>query len=513
MKGRRWLVPCIAALGLLVAACGRGDDDDADSTTAPPAAETTAASTAAPDTTAGGDATTAAPGTTTGGDATTAAPETTTAPTEEGYALKPADIEAKCKSEPLQATEVGVSESEITIEVSADVGSALAPGLFQGNFDAITAFADYVNANGGIGCRKLVAKTWDSKLDANESKNGQIDACQNAVAMVGNNSLFNPDMTTVATCADKSGAATGLPDLAALANDTNELCNPTTFVIQIVAEPCPIPMGSPRDITQVRGPIQYLADQHPEGLHGLFMVPGDLPTTRQSAVAIIAAQESAGITFDGKALVSGRDEQAAFTPRVQVLKAANGNYVYDGSNDVAMMKMQKEAAAQGMDTSKIVWSCSLACYTKNFKENAGSTGEGTYVWMQFLPFEEADTNAALAAYVDSVGADKVDSFGAQAWQAAMAFNQIVNQIVADEGPNAITRANLLKYMAELENFSADGWSAPKSLRGVSECFVSLQLKGGEWVRAFPEERGTFDCKPENLVTVNVEPVSAAEQFE
>jgi hypothetical protein len=512
MKGRRSLVPCIAALGLLVGACGRGDDD-ADSTTAPTAAETTAAATAAPDTTVAGG--TEAPGTTAGGGATTAAPATTAPAPErpEGYALTPADIEEQCNSEPLQATEVGVTETEITIEVSADVGSPLAPGLFQGNFDAIEAFADYVNANGGIGCRQLVAKTWDSKLDPNESKNGQIDACQNAVAMVGNNSLFNPDMSTVATCADINGAPTGLPDLAALANDTNELCNPTTFVIQLVAEPCPIPMGQPRDITQVKGPHQYVVDQHPEGLHGLFMVPGDLPTTRQSAVPIIAAQEDAGITFDGIALVSGRDEQAAFTPRVQVLKSANGNFVYDGSNDVAMMKMQNEAAAQGMDTSSIVWMCSLACYTKNFKENAGSAGEGTYVWMQFLPFEEADTNEALATYIESVGEDKVDSFGAQAWHAAMAFNQIVNQIVADEGPNAITRAKLLEYMAALEDFSADGWVAPKSLRGVSECYVLLQLKGGEWVRTFPEERGTFDCKPENLVTVNVEPVSAAEQFE
>jgi hypothetical protein len=331
--------------------------------------------------------------------------------------------------------------------------------------------------------------------------------------MVGNNSLFNPDMSTVATCADKAGAPTGLPDMAALANDTNELCNPTTFVMQLVAEPCPIPLGQPRDIIGVVGPTNYVVSEHPEGLHGVFLVPGDLPTTRQSAVALIASQEQAGVTFDDVSLVSGRDEQAAFTPKVQVLKNGNGNYVYNGSNDVAMMKMQGEAAAQGLDTSSIVWACSLACYTKNFKENAGNAGEGTYVWMQFLPFEEADTNAALAAYVDAVGADKVDSFGAQAWQAAMAFNQVVNQIVADQGPNAITRATILEGLAALEEFSADGWAGAKSLRGASECFVLLQLQGGEFVRVFPEERGTFDCRPENLVTVNVEPVAAAEQMD
>ena len=71
-------------------------------------------------------------------------------------------------------------------------GSPLAPGLFQGNFDAMNAFATYVNANGGIGCRKLVVKQWDTKLDPTESKNGLIDACANAVALVGQQRPLQP---------------------------------------------------------------------------------------------------------------------------------------------------------------------------------------------------------------------------------------------------------------------------------------------------------------------------------
>ena len=126
-------------------------------------------------------------------------------------------------------------------------------------------------------------------------------------------------------------------------------------------------------------------------------------------------------------------------------------------------------------------------------EQGGDTVEGTYVWMQFLPFEEADTNAAAQAYVDSVGADNAVSCGAQAWQAAIAFQQVVNQIVADEGPNAITRANILEGLAALDDFAADGWAGAKCLRGVSDCYVMLQLQDGAFVRACPEERGTFDC--------------------
>src|SRR5258708_4676352 len=200
----------------------------------------------------------------------------------------------------------------------ADVGSPLAPGLFQGNLDALNAFAKAVNAKGGVGCRQLVVKTWDSKLDPAETKNGLIDACKNAVALVGDNSLFNPDVS----------------------------------------------------------PMEQGADQQP-----------------------------------------------AYTPRIQTAKAANSTFVYDGSNDRAMWTMRKEAKAQGLSSVK-VWACSLACYTKAFLATGGADVEGTYLWMQFLPFEEADANPEATAYIQGVGADKADSFGAQAWQAAVLFKQV-----------------------------------------------------------------------------------------
>jgi ABC-type branched-subunit amino acid transport system substrate-binding protein len=510
MRKLRLSLSCLGVLALTVSACGRGDDAGTDTTAAAATpAPTTAATT--PETTVGGES----PASTTGGAPATSAveaPTTSAAPGAEGLmALTAEDIAAKCASETLQATETGVTADKITIEVMADVGSPLAPGLFQGNFDAMEGFADYINANGGIGCRQLEVKTWDSKLDANESKNGLIDACQSALAMVGSNALFNPDMTPLTGCLDKAGAPTGVPDMAALANDVNQLCGATTFTIQFRSEECPVNVGQPRDFTVQVGAAGFLAEQHGEPLHGLFLVPGDLPTTRQSAIPNIEGQQLDGITFDAAKLVSGRAEQSAYTPLVQLLKEHNANYVYNGSNDATMLKMQNEALAQGVDPSAVVWTCSLACYTKNFQENGGGAAAGTYVWMQFLPFEEADTNAALQTYIESV--DTPDSFGAQAWQAAIAFQTAVNQIVADQGPNAITRANLIAAFDAMEDFSADGWAGPRSLRGISACYVLMQLEGSEFVRVHPEERGTMDCEDTNLVELTVEPTAAAEALD
>ncbi len=411
----------------------------------------------------------------------------------------------------LQASDIGITPTTITLEVMADVGSPLAPGLFEGNIDAVKAFADYVNATGGIACRKLVVRTWDSKLDPTEAQDGQIDSCKNAFAMVGTNALFNPSVTTMTDCLDKAGKPTGLPDLAAVAADASEQCAPTAFVIPGVADKCPIASGT-RSIVAAVGPIKWQLKQHP-GLHGLFLVAGDLPTTVQVETPTILAGQEAGMVWDGTPKVSGADTQAAYTPRVQLAAAKGSTYVYDGSNDVAMVRMRKEALAQGL-TSVKVWDCSIACYTKAFLAEGGSAVEGTYVSMGFLPFEEASANAEDQAYVNAVGPGKVDSFGAEAWQAGVAFQTAVNMIVAKDGPNAITRATFLQTLRSLQAFSANGWTGPKSfettgLSSISSCFLVLQVQNGKFVRVYPTKPGTMDCSPDNLTTVSIDPVAAA----
>ena len=415
---------------------------------------------------------------------------------------------AACTKEALQATEIGVTADTISIEVMADTGSSLAPGLFQANVDAVKAFATWANANGGVGCRQLKVDAWDSKLDPTEAKNGILNACKNDLAMVGGNSLFNPDVTDLSNCADKAGQPVGIPNFSALANDIHEQCAPNTWVIQAVAEDCSkgVPSGE-RNLKAFVGQLQYYKSINPN-LKGVWMVPGDLPTTIQSATYQIQAAKDQGINVTDQMKVSGRSEQSAFATYVQAMKAANGNFLYNGSNDVAMIKMRKEAAAQGL-TGVDVWSCSLACYTQNFAKE-GTAVDGTYVWMQFLPFEEASSNKAMQTYIDAVGG-KPDSFGAQAWQAAMAFKKAVDEIVAEKGANAITRPAVLEKMKTLV-FDADGWIGKRTeAKTMSDCMVVLKANNGKFERVFPKETGTMSCKPEYITTVKLDPQAAAAQ--
>jgi hypothetical protein len=278
-------------------------------------------------------------------------------------------------------------------------------------------------------------------------------------------------------------------------------------MIQAVAEQCEVLTGE-RTLRAFVGPVRYYLEQEPD-LHGMFLVPGDLPTTVQSATYQIKAQEEEGVVWDATLKASGRDPQAAYTPKVQELKASSSNFVYNGSNDRTMTNMMKETKAQGYDGVKI-WACSLACYTRQML-TGGADIEGTYVWMQFIPFEEASENEAAKAYVDAVGEDKVDSFGAQAWQAGMLFKEVIDSIVESDGVNGITRAKIIEALEAKDDFTADGWMGDegKDLKGMSPCFVVLQIEGGEFVRRFPEEAGTLECDGANVVDVTLDPAVAA----
>ncbi len=462
MKARHGLPALTLALTLVVSACGRSN-----STTAP----------------------------------TTNAPSGSTTST----------LASKCKSEVLKKTEVGVTADTITIDVMADVNSPLAPGLFKGNWDAMKAWATYVNAHGGVGCRNVVVNTLDSKLDDAKAADGNIQACKEAVAKVGGNTLFNTKAADDAKCADISGKATGIPDLVGLANDVNELCSPMTYSVQFWAETCPVKATGSRTIKAMVGFPKYLLSKFP-GLHGLYLIPGDLPTTRQSAVAIIESMKQAGFKWDATSLVSGLAPQSAFDKYTQLMKTNKSDFVYDGSNDAAMIKMRKEAKAQGVDGQVKVWACSLACYSQPMLQ-AASDVEGTYVWMQFLPFEEANLNADDKAYVDGVGGlANTTSFGAQAFMAGQAFKKVVDGIVEKSGPNAITREAILDGLKNLGGFDSNGWMGKKELRGTSSCVVVMQIKGGKYVRAFPEKPGTMDCNDANFTTVTVDPTKVSETF-
>ena len=161
---------------------------------------------------------------------------------------------------------------------------------------------------------------------------------------------------------------------------------------------------------------------------------------------------------------------------------------------------------QGVDTVK-VWDCSLQCYDQRLISEGGSSVEGQYMWISFLPFEDKGSNDTLDNFLKYD--QKPDGFGAQAFLAGELFAGVVNDIVAADGPNAITRAKILEGLRNTHDFDGGGMMAPTDIgaRTQSTCYVLMQVKDGEFVRANPTKPGTFDCtgKPYDIT---IDPITA-----
>jgi Periplasmic binding protein len=430
------------------------------------------------------------------------------APVTSATSPKPPAAAANACNGPLRATDVGVTPTAIVVEVMADVGSPLAPGVGQGALDAMNAFAARVNAHGGLACRQLKVRTWDSKLDPAESKNGQIDACANAFAMVGNDAGLNTDISTLSSCADGVSGVSGLPEVAGFSSEDSQ-CGPTLFAAPPLDRACPVPKGDNTYTEQV-GYMKWQLQQDP-GLHGLYLIEGDIPALTVGEVPLISAYQQAGMVWDAISKVSVAETQTGYTPRVQIARAKQSTYVFDGGIDTSLILMRREAAAQG-ETSVKVWGCTINCYAKSFIEQGGKEVEGTYVWLNFLPFEEASYNTDETAFVNGVGLARADLAGAYAWQAADAFEQTVNAVVAKDGPNGLTRTSLVAALRNITNFSANGWLGPHALSGPpsnTPCFVVVQVQHGTFVRVYPTTPGTMDCNAANLGTVTVDAAAVA----
>jgi hypothetical protein len=410
-------------------------------------------------------------------------------------ALFPTAAAARPQQQQPAAGEIGVTADTIRIAVIADVDNAARPGLFQGSVDGVNAFAKFVNANGGVaGGRKVQVDFIDSHLSADEARNALVRACQEDFAIVGTTALFMNNIEPMTSCVDQAGKATGLPDVPVLQTEIAHQCSPISFPVIVVGLDCATKDAAEKKVTVQTGAAKYYTKRNKD-LHGIFALAGDLKSTTNAALPLVAMYKSFGVKSDGEFKVSGLSPQAAYTPLVQAIKQNNSTYALNNVDYKADVLLRKEAQIQGVNTVK-VWDCALQCYDQRLLSEGGGAVEGQYVTLFFIPFEEAKQNKSVSNYLKNVGGkDKADGFGAQAWTAGLFFRDVVNNVVKADGNNGLTRARFLEEAAKVHDFTADGMLGPTDVGGrkVGPCGVILQVKKGKFVRVSPTKKGTLDC--------------------
>jgi hypothetical protein len=414
---------------------------------------------------------------------------------------------AQGSNEKPQASDVGITPDEIHVAVIADVENQLAPGLFQGSVDGVEGWAKNLNKHGGLAGRKVVVDFIDSKLNADESRNAFIKACSDDFAVVGASALFVNNVDDIESCVDKAGAATGLPDIAVVTTEVVQQCSPTTFGINPPQILCDTKDQHPQTYQGNAGRAYWYRKKFGKNLHGIYIYSGDLKAANNANRASMTEMQTVGVKADQEFDVSSRAPQSEYTPIVQSMKDKGSNYAQSGSAFNSTVSLRKEAKLQGLTDPKIIWDCTLQCYDNRLIEQGGSDVDGEYVSLLFLPFNETASNKELKTFVKTVGKDKVDGFGAQAWASGVLFQDAVDNIVKQNGVNGVTRKALFDQLnTAFTKFDANGMIGTVDVSGrhTTPCYALMQVKGGKFVRVQPTKPGTFNCDKRNVKQIKLD---------
>jgi ABC-type branched-subunit amino acid transport system substrate-binding protein len=398
-------------------------------------------------------------------------------------------------------TDVGLTATTIKIGVIADVNNPLVPGLFQDSVNAVKAWANGVNASGGLAGRKVVVDFCDSKLDPNATANCVIKACQNDFAMVGTSANALEDLSDIDGCKNAQGQAAGIPNMPAFAFPPAS-CDPKTYLVAGTGTFCKTAKQSPPTSEVPIGDARYFT-AHNQGLHGIWLYDSDDPTFKETQTPTFQAESNLGIKKDGQGFyaLSGAAPQSALTPFIQQIKASGSTFVYDDVTTASMVLVRREAQLQGVSTVK-VWECNSGCYDPSFYKQGGAAVNGTYAMLLDLPYlSDYKTNPTLDKVITALGGTgQFNNNAENSFVDALLFQDAVNKAAAT---GTLNRQTLFTALNDEHSFTADGLVGTTDVGNhiTSACEVLVQLQNGVWNRVDPVAPGTFDCDAANSTTI------------
>ena len=365
--------------------------------------------------------------------------------------------------------QTGVTDDTITIANVSDISGPV-PGLFESTQQATRAFAAYFNATSDICGRKLEVVTLDSRTDAGADQQAYAKACETSFAAVGSMSAF-----------DSGGAALaekcGLPDIRSTAVTPERIDCSTCFGTQAVAVNL-LPNSVP----------DYFVENHPGAVKKAAMLALNVQATKVNADSAAAAYTKRGFEFVYQDTVDVSEFN--YAPYVQEMKERGVRWVRFLGAYTNAVRLAQAMQQQGFEPDVFLQDSTV--YDPRYVESGGDAVEGTYVFMNIVPFEEARSSKEMQLYQAWLQQVKPgstpDFFGVYAWSAARLF---VEQAIALGG--RLTRESLVERVRATDDWTGNGIHSPQPVgpKRTSECFRIIRLEKGRWVRKSP---GDYLCE-------------------
>lgn len=368
------------------------------------------------------------------------------------------------------ASDVGVSESEIKLGNVSTISGPI-PGFGQTGVNAVKAYANFVNANGGVCGRKLTIVTADDRLQSGTNKSETDKLAKQVLGFAGGTSVVDDGAAQAIDGTDIS--YTGLAISEAMIRTANNF--PTV-------------------------PID-LAD----GGNGALKILKYMNQVRgvKRGALIWPAQASAKARIDGYR----KDMERAGIDLVLETEVAvtETNYADDAANieqakaDILMTTLEisgmarlAKAMEQNGYFPKIPFYGAQA-YGRLFLTQAGSAAEPTVLGLAYAILEDAGSVPPVKDFLTwyertNPGSD-IDFFAIEAWVGAAMYVDALRKI---EGPP--TRAKVMQQLKTFTAYDAGGMIAPinAAQKKSADCFLIAEVDGGKWKRTHPAQPG-FDC--------------------
>ncbi len=390
-------------------------------------------------------------------------------------------LEAPCGPAPEgftpTASDQGVSETTIKIGVVSDRAGAVKVPTASIE-ESMTAFVNWCNGLGGINGRTVELSTYDSALFA--TREAVIEACNaDLFALVGTGSVFDSDGAA-------ASVECGLPDIAAYTATGRKTLAPN------VVTPVPNP---PAD--NAVGPARYLAEQYPDAVEKAAIISSSkVEAAWTQANRIENSWTSVGYDF---AYIGDTELfQETYSAEAQAMKSEGVRFVTMVSEVSETAKLLRDMEAQGFEPDVV--NLGAQYYDPALLTEPNS--EGVYIEMNTIPFEEADAVPAMRQYLDEYAAlessIKPTALGVQAFSAGLLFAQAAKNAGAD-----LTHEALMAELGEIHSWDGGGlhFETDPGAMTRAPCALVLQIVDGAFTRVHPEEPGTFDCDPENIVDI------------
>jgi ABC-type branched-subunit amino acid transport system substrate-binding protein len=355
--------------------------------------------------------------------------------------------------------QTGITDDTITIGNSSDISGPV-PGLFESSQDAVKAYVAYFNSTSNICGRKLKLNLYDSRTDAAADQQSYAKACDEVFAMVGSMSAF-----------DSGGAATaqgcGIPDIRSAAVTSERNACSTCFGAQS-AQTGEFENAVP----------DFVKQYYPESAAHAGFLYINAGASAQNAQVQYKAMEKRGLHFD---YVQGIDiSEFNYAPYVQQLKDKGVEVVFWIGAYQQSVRLRQAMQQQGYEPK--LYLRDPTDYNPEFVETGGDAVEGTVIFMNFVPFEEASSNKELQLYLSWLQQVKPGAtptfFGLFSWSAARLF---VERSIALGGK--LDRAQLVNAVKGVNDWTANGMHSPQTVgsKHISECWRFVKLTGGKWV--------------------------------